>query len=70
MKNYFKQEELECHCGCKQCKIDDKLLKLLNILREEVNRPVVLTNAFRCPAHNKRVGGQRKAITPAEWQLM
>lgn len=57
---YFKPEEFSCKCG--KCghgydMMDEKLLVMLDALREKAGIPLVLSSAFRCPVHNKVVGG-------------
>jgi uncharacterized protein YcbK (DUF882 family) len=34
---------------------------LLNNLREEYGQPIFLTSAYRCPKHNKAVGGAKNS---------
>ena len=55
-RNYFDPHELWCPC-CKQGGIDPLLHAMLNTAREHAGIPFVLTSAYRCPAHNKEVGG-------------
>lgn len=52
---YFKPHEFECKCG--KCKLgygmmDEKLLSMLDELREKAGIPLVLSSAYRCRAHN------------------
>lgn len=52
----FNLREFQCrHCG--QVKICPKLVNLLQILREKLDRPITITSGYRCPEHNKNVGG-------------
>jgi uncharacterized protein YcbK (DUF882 family) len=57
----FKQSEFECKCGCKMP--DEvffniqKLANQLQYIRDFIELPITLTNAYRCPSHNKKVGG-------------
>jgi uncharacterized protein YcbK (DUF882 family) len=37
--------------------MDEELLKLLDKIRETVAKPVAISCAYRCPQHNKEVGG-------------
>lgn len=62
MKNYFEDWELECHCDqCKgkgtASKIDSLFLHRLNLLRDMWGGPINVSDAYRCPEHNKAVGG-------------
>lgn len=53
----FKVQEFACkHCG--KIKIDINLLLKLEELRRAIgNKPIVVTSGYRCPTHNKAVGG-------------
>lgn len=59
---YFKLSEFQCKC--KKCQdnniipdIDEKLLILLDKIRGQLGRPVIVNSGYRCPEHNKAVGG-------------
>ena len=69
---HFRKEEFKCKCGGKYCNgypsngIDQNLLVLLEKIRAEVNRlyplkgkerGVNINSGYRCPTHNKNVGG-------------
>ena len=56
---YFKPSEFTCKCGCGQGfdKMDSRLLDMLDKLREKSGIPLVLSSAYRCPTHNKAIGG-------------
>lgn len=63
---YFSDQELMCHgnavghCGCGEetaQKVSPRLLELLDKLRENIGGPLEISCAYRCPAHNKKVGG-------------
>ena len=57
---YFTRKELECkHCG--ECEIDYYSLGLLDRLRRCDGKPMILTSAYRCPEHNKAVGGVKNS---------
>jgi uncharacterized protein YcbK (DUF882 family) len=54
----FNSNEFDCKCNqCTETLIDLELVKLLQDLRDRAGRPVQLNCGFRCPAHNKAVGG-------------
>jgi uncharacterized protein YcbK (DUF882 family) len=38
-----------------------QLAENLQILRDHLDRPIVLTNGYRTPAHNEAVGGSKKS---------
>ena len=58
---YFKRNEFHCKCG-KYCdgfpvEPSEKLVKLLDQIREHFNAPVTITSGVRCKTHNTNVGG-------------
>ena len=59
MTNRFKnftEDELACpHCLSRG--VTDEAGKLLQTLREELDRPLRINSAYRCPIHNEAVGG-------------
>ncbi|WP_407639838.1 YcbK family protein [Anaerovibrio lipolyticus] len=54
---YFSKAETECHCGCGGNVINPLLLQTLDQLRDMIGGPLELSCAYRCPAHNREVGG-------------
>ena len=57
----FKKAEFECKCGC-EMPMDvffniQKLANQLQYVRDFLELPITLTNAYRCRSHNKEVGG-------------
>ena len=55
MAKYFSEAELKCKCGCGEAKTDLDFLSLLDLLREEFGKPVILSSAYRCPEYNAKV---------------
>ena len=56
---YFNPETdkmLSCSC-CGQCNIRYDIIKSLDRFRERINIPIIVTSGYRCPEHNKSVGG-------------
>lgn len=57
----FKKSEFECNCGCKMPDEVffniEKLANQLQYLRDFIELPISITNAYRCKTHNKKVGG-------------
>jgi uncharacterized protein YcbK (DUF882 family) len=57
----FSLSEFECRCGCKMPDdVKTNILVLasqLQYLRDFIERPITVTNAYRCKSHNKKVGG-------------
>ncbi len=55
---HFKDKEFVCRCGkCDSKKIDSHLLAVLELVRHHFDKPVIVTSGYRCPTHNKNVGG-------------
>jgi len=56
LSEHFNEREFVCPC-CGQLKVDDKLVQLLERIREHFRRPVIVNSGYRCDLHNKEVGG-------------
>lgn len=67
---YFSEKEFMCKCGCGVSKMQPKLITKLCELRERLNRPVVLTSAYRCSKHpveaSKATPGQHNRGTAVD----
>lgn len=61
----FKKLEFNCGCGCAMpYDVELRLVKLceaLEKLRAAVGQPLRINSGYRCPAHNRRVGGAEKS---------
>ena len=61
LSNNFSKSEFECKCGCEMPEAVllevTRLANELQHIRDFVHKPMNLTNAYRCPEHNKEVGG-------------
>ena len=56
MSKWFKPEELACkHCGASGVTLD--LVELLDWMREQYGKPIIVKSAYRCKTHNEAVGG-------------
>lgn len=55
----FSSREFDCHGGgcCSQTLINEKLVEYLQKIRNYFKTSVTITSGYRCPTHNKRVGG-------------
>jgi len=56
--NYFTKRETQCPCGC-GLDITDELRDKLNVAREKLGIPIIITSGARCKKHNKKVGGSK-----------
>lgn len=57
--SFFKPSEFKCKCGkCDGGVMDAAFLSKLERARAIADTPFVINSGFRCPAHNKAVGGK------------
>ena len=52
----FKVSEFACKC-CGENRIDQRILDMAQVIREELGVPVQVNSGYRCAEHNARVGG-------------
>ena len=63
---YFKPHEFACKCGGKYCdgsvdKVDLRMVKKLDDIREHFGVECIVTSGVRCERHNAAVGGVRNS---------
>lgn len=59
LTEHFKLSEMHCHgkgC-CSTTKIDIEVVKIAEKMRCALGVPITIESGYRCPAHNKAVGG-------------
>lgn len=56
---YFKVKEFACQDGSQVVFIDDYLISILDILRNQIGKPVHINSGYRTPTRNKAVGGAK-----------
>lgn len=65
MTKNFKLEEFNCRCGCEMPKdVKSNIIKLasqLQIIRDQVDKPITINSAYRCPKYNERIGGASRS---------
>ena len=54
---YFKKSEFRCKCGCGSDKMEEKLIRVADRVREHFGKPVTVSSGRRCSKHNANVGG-------------
>ena len=63
MTKNFKLKEFKCKCDCDMpLEVYENIIKLSNqlqFLRDYTGRPITINSAYRCPKHNKKVGGSK-----------
>lgn len=63
----FNSNEFDCKCSratCKQTLIDMDHVANMQAFRERVGKPIRQNCAYRCPEHNKEVGGVSNSQHP------
>jgi uncharacterized protein YcbK (DUF882 family) len=59
---YFTSDEFECPCGkCDIQQIDEGLIGKLDTTREKYGKAIRVNSGYRCPAHNKAIGGKENS---------
>lgn len=60
----FNQDEFDCkgssgccNCRCGTTKVDTKLIRKLQVLRNRLGRSISINSGYRCPTHNRCQGG-------------
>ena len=56
---HFIVKEFACKDGSPVVFIDDYLYTILDILREKLGKPVIITSGYRTPEWNKKAGGAK-----------
>lgn len=56
---HFKVREFACKDGSQVVFIDSYLVSILDILRNQAGKPVIINSGYRTPARNKAVGGAK-----------
>mgnify|MGYP003646759483 CR=1 FL=1 len=56
----FSPHEIACR-GTGKLMVDERAMDMLQALRDEIGKPMILNSAYRSPEHNKRVGGATRS---------
>lgn len=56
---HFKVREFACKDGSQVVFIDDYLVSILDILRNKVEKPVIINSGYRTPEWNKKCNGAK-----------
>lgn len=56
---HFKVKEFACKDGSQVVFIDDYLVSILDILRNQIGKPVIITSGYRTPERNKKCNGAK-----------
>ena len=59
----FSVAEFECKCdSCDETVINLDHVKRLQQLRDDLGSTITISSAYRCPAHNSAVGGEKNSM--------
>ena len=53
----FKVSEFSCHCGCGYNVIDQRVIDMAQVIRDELGVPVRVNSGCRCEKNNAKAGG-------------
>ncbi len=53
----FTRREFVCRCGCGRADMEPSFMMTLQRVRNALGRPMVVNSGFRCPDHDKAIGG-------------
>lgn len=56
---HFKVKEFACKDGSQVVFIDDHLVSILDILRNQIGKPVIINSGYRTPEWNKKCDGAK-----------
>ena len=56
----FKPSEFACPC-CKANNTQQELVNRLQHVRDDIKQAMVISSGYRCPKHNKAVGGEQNS---------
>lgn len=54
---HFKAREFACQCGCGANGMQQEFIDRLELARRDCGFPFLVTSGYRCPAHDREVGG-------------
>ena len=57
---YFTEEEMACK-GTGECEMEPEFMDKLITIREQLDKPMVITSGYRHKAHNSIIGGARNS---------
>ncbi len=53
----FTEAEMRCKCGCGRADMDPDFMNHLQRVRDAYGRPMPITSGYRCPEHDRAIGG-------------
>ena len=61
LTEHFNLREFECRC-CHCVRLSPVLVRRLEAVREQWGKPMIITSGYRCPSHNREVGGAPRSF--------
>lgn len=58
---YFDRAEMACKCGCGTYNVSEVLLERLDVLRDAMQRPLIVESGCRCIDHNRAERGKENS---------
>lgn len=55
----FSKSEFACHCGCGANNVNPDLVNALQLVRDALSKPILITSGVRCEKHNAHQGGAK-----------
>jgi len=63
MTHYFSMDEIRCPCGCEGLVVDAAFLEIMNAIRAEFGKPMIVNSWYRCEKHDEEIGGKGRHVT-------
>ncbi len=57
----FRVNEFACKCGCGENKISQKVIDMVQKIRDRLGTPIRINSGYRCLKHNAAVGGVKNS---------
>ncbi|MFA5458050.1 MAG: D-Ala-D-Ala carboxypeptidase family metallohydrolase [Synergistaceae bacterium] len=64
----FRSTEFDCHC-CGKNFIDLGIVHRLQVLRDILQVPIIVTSGYRCGRHNREIGGAPNSMHLKGWAV-
>ena len=58
LTTHFNKKEFDCQCGCGTGEINMELVKNLELVRLEYDKPMRINSGIRCLEHNRKIGSR------------
>ncbi|MCL2383711.1 MAG: D-Ala-D-Ala carboxypeptidase family metallohydrolase [Oscillospiraceae bacterium] len=58
----FNLNEFRSRCGADEVRVDMNAVEMLQKIRTQIGKPVIITSAFRTATHNRNIGGASNSL--------